>query len=227
MSRAIVLLSGGQDSATCLFWARTVYDEVEAISFRYGQRHAAELEAGARIADLAGVKRTVFDLGVLSQLGDSALVNAGEAIKVAGGRGDAQVAGGLPTSFVPGRNLLMLSVAGAYAVKVGARDVVAGVCQADYSGYPDCRRAFVDSLEATLALAMPSESGPFRIVTPLMHLTKAETVRLARRLGADCWRALGHTITCYEGRRPGCGECPACAVRARGFEEAGEIDPTS
>ena len=111
------------------------------------------------------------------------------------------------------------------AVREGARDVVTGTCQTDYSGYPDCRREFVDAFEKALTLAMPSSCGPVRVHTPLMYLTKAETVRLARRLGQGCWDALALSVTCYEGQRPGCGSCPACDLRARGFAEAGEVDP--
>lgn len=225
MAGAVVLFSGGQDSTTCLHWARTMFDRVEAVSVDYGQRHAKELEAGAEIARRAGIERTVYDLRVLSQLADSALVDATREIAASGGAVDSEAPGGLPTSFVPGRNALLLTVAAAHAVKRGMRDVVTGVCQTDFSGYPDCRRGFVDALEVALGEAFPSSVGPIRISTPLMYLTKAESVRLARRLGPECWGALGLTVTCYHGKRPGCGECPACLVRARGFAEAGEMDP--
>lgn len=223
MSKAVVLFSGGQDSTTCLYLARTLFDEVVAVSVLYGQRHHAELDAAREIAGYLGVTHRVLELPVLAALADSALV--GDAVlRAEGGRIDHAMPQGLPTSFVPGRNLLLLSIAGAVAVKEGACDVVTGVCQTDYSGYPDCRREFVDALERALTLAMPSSAGPLRIHTPLMHLTKAETVRLARRL-PGCWDALSKSITCYRGRRPGCGECPACILRARGFAEAGERDP--
>lgn len=231
MSKAIVLLSGGQDSTTCLHWALQRYDEVVALSAFYGQRHAVELVAAERIMDLASqqdgkeLKHIIADLNALGQVGDSALIGDSKEIEGSGGYRDSQCARGLPTSFVPGRNLLLLSLAGSYAVREGASTIVTGVCQTDYSGYPDCRREFIDSLERTLDLAMPSGAGPFKIETPLMYLTKAETVLLAKELGEPCWEALGHSVTCYEGQVPGCGKCPACDLRAAGFAEAGLADP--
>lgn len=223
MTKALVVLSGGQDSTTCLYWARLAFDHVEAVSFDYNQRHCAEVEAARGIANLAGVPHHVLPLNVLAAIGDSALVDATQTLAGEGGRPDREMPQGLPTSFVPGRNLLFLSAAAALAVKLGANELVTGVCQTDYSGYPDCRREFIDALEATLALAMPS-SVKLRIHTPLMYLTKAETVKLAQRL-PGCWPALSLSITCYNGQVPGCGDCPACALRARGFEEAGATDP--
>lgn len=223
MSKAVVLFSGGQDSTTCLYWARSVYDEVLALSVLYGQRHRVEVEVAAEIARLAGVEHRLVHLPVLGDLGGSALV--GDApIKVSGGFPDVAAPEGLPTSFVPGRNALFLTVAASVAVSRGARDIVAGVCQTDYSGYPDCRQVFLEAMEKALTLAMPSSAGPLRLLAPLMSLTKAETVRWARRL-RGCWEALARTVTCYEGRRPGCGVCPSCLLRARGFAEAGEQDP--
>lgn len=226
--KALVLLSGGQDSTTTLYWAKMMFDEVEAVSIFYGQRHRAELAAADEIARIAGVRRTVLEAPVLGSLGDSALVGDPGAHKTfeTGSRADRAAPEGLPTSFVPGRNMLFLTLAGALAVREGIKDIVTGVCQTDYSGYPDCRREFVDSLEKTLGMAMPSSSGPFRIHTPLMYMTKAETVRLARRF-PGCWDALAHSLTCYNGARPGCGTCPSCDLRAKGFAEAGEIDPAS
>lgn len=226
MSKAVVLFSGGQDSTTCLYWARQSFDEVLAASVFYGQRHRAELGAAADIAALAGVRHIVLEAPVLGGFADSALVDASLPLAGGGGRPDAAMPGGLPTSFVPGRNILFLALAAALAVKEGAHDVVTGVCQTDYSGYPDCRREFVDALEVALRHGMPSSCGPLRILTPLMWMTKAETARLARRL-PGCWEALGRSLTCYEGRRPGCGVCAACELRARGFAEAGEVDPAA
>lgn len=224
MSKAIVLLSGGQDSTTCLFWARQLFDEVLAVSVFYGQRHRAELVAAQAIASAAGVHHRVLEAPVLGGLGDSALVDPSAALTAEGGRPDHAMPQGLPSSFVPARNILFLTLAAAVAVKEGSRDVVAGLCQTDYSGYPDCRRSFVDALEVALTAGLPSSCGPMRISTPLMYLSKAETVRLADRL-PGCWDALGLTITCYEGKRPGCDVCAACALRAKGFEEAGYPDP--
>jgi 7-cyano-7-deazaguanine synthase len=224
VSKAVVLLSGGQDSTTCLYLARTLFDELVAVSVYYGQRHKAELDAAREIAAGAGVQRHhVLELPVLGKLADSALVTDAP-LTGDGGRPDAQMPQGLPSSFVPGRNALLLTMAAAVAVKEGARDIVTGVCQTDYSGYPDCRREFIDSLERTLTLGMPSSAGPIRILTPLMHMTKADTVRLARRL-PGCWDALAKSITCYNGKRPGCGECAACTLRMAGFYNAGVSDP--
>lgn len=225
MSKALVLLSGGQDSVTSLFWAKQFYDEVLAVSINYGQRHKSELVAAGRVVEVARVKHRILDLPALALIGGSALVDASQEIKASGGLVDAQMPNGLPTSFVPGRNLLFLATAAAVAVKEGIKDIVTGVCQTDYSGYPDCRRDFIDAMEKAVTLAMPSSSGPIRIMTPLMYLTKAETVKLAWRLGEDCWEALGYSITCYQGERPGCKVCPACEMRARGFVEAGHLDP--
>jgi len=226
-SKAVVLLSGGQDSTTCLFFAIAEHGagNVVAVSVDYGQRHRVELEAARDIARLAGVaEHVVLDTSVLKQLGDSALVN-GAAIEADGGRADIEAPSGLPTSFVPGRNMIMLAFAAAVAVKHGAKHIYTGVCQTDYSGYPDCRREFIDAMQRAATLAMPSSSGPLEVVTPLMHLTKAETVAMARGLGDGCWTALAKTVTCYHGQRPGCGVCPACELRAAGFAEAGETDP--
>lgn len=224
-SKAVVLFSGGQDSTTALFIAKTLFDEVVAVSVLYGQRHRSELLAAAEIAALAGVRHVQLELPALGKIGGSALVDETQEIRGSGGLPDAAMPQGLPTSFVPGRNLLLLTLAAAVGVREGARDVFTGVCETDFSGYPDCRRPFVDSLEETLNLAMPSESGPFRIHTPLMHLTKAQTVTLARRLGPTCWKALALSVTCYHGHNPGCGTCPSCELRLRGFEQAGEVDP--
>lgn len=224
MSKAVVLFSGGQDSTTCLYVAKQLHDEVIAVSVFYGQRHKRELEAAREIAAHAKVKHVVLEIPALGQLGGSALVTDAP-LRGEGGIADREMPQGLPTSFVPGRNALLLGLAAAVAVKEGARDIYSGVCQTDYSGYPDCRRDFVDALERALTLAMPSSSGPLRIVTPLMYLTKAETVCLAQRLPRACWEALALTVTCYNGERPGCGTCPACELRAKGFAEACFDDP--
>ena len=222
--KAIALLSGGQDSTTSLYLAKVLYDEVLAVSINYGQRHKSELKAAAEIAFRAAVKHYVLTTDALSSIGDSALVDKTKALVGSGGRVDREMPQGLPTSFVPARNLLFLTLAAAIACKEGARDIVTGVCQTDFSGYPDCRREFIDSFERSATLAMPSSSGPIRVITPLMWLTKAETVKLALRL-PGCWEALTYSVTCYEGARPGCGKCPACELRAKGFREAGYPDP--
>jgi 7-cyano-7-deazaguanine synthase len=224
-SSAVCLLSGGQDSTTTLFWAIKNFTTVHAISFRYGQRHEAEIEAAVQIAERAGVTHDVFDLGILSSISDSDLLRRDIPIKPTGGTVDTHAAHGLPTSFVPGRNLLFLSVAGAIAASLRTKHIVAGVCQTDFAGYPDCRRTFVDSLEVTLNEAMASESGPFNIHTPLMDMSKAETVDFAESLGPVCWDALAVSMTCYEGSHPPCGKCLSCTARIKGFADAKKDDP--
>jgi 7-cyano-7-deazaguanine synthase len=226
--KAIVLFSGGQDSTTCLYDAISRYgrENVVAVSIFYGQRHSAELDAARDIVALANVQHVELETTVLSQLGDSALVTKTDAITGDGGYGDSAADGGLPTSFVPGRNMIMMAFAASVAVKYGATAIVSGVCQTDYSGYPDCRREFVDAMQKAATLAMPSDCGPIEIVTPLMYLTKAQTVALARVYGPECWKALGMSMTCYHGQRPACGVCPACELRAAGFAEEGEVDPS-
>jgi len=222
---AVVLLSGGQDSTTCLFWALQKFKRVRAVAFDYGQRHRIELQAAAVISTIAGVDYHALPLEVLSVIGGSALVDPSLEVKENGGYEDQHAPEGLPSTFVPGRNLLFLSVAGAYALKHGCTNLVTGVCETDYSGYPDCRMEFLKAMSQVLAAAMPSSMGTITIHAPLMHKTKAETVLMAQELGDECWKALGHSVTCYRGWRPGCGECPSCALRAKGFEDAGVKDP--
>ena len=232
MTTAVVLFSGGQDSTTCLYWARTMFDRVLALTVYYGQRHRSEVDAALEIAELAGVEHDVVELpeygalvGRSSSLIDAAVAQVEQPdLASSGGMVDAAMPEGLPTTFVPGRNALLLTLAAAYGTSRGTRDVVTGVCQTDYSGYPDCRSEFVEGMAVALSLALPSSMRPVRIHTPLMNMTKAETVRLAERL-PGCWTALAHSVTCYRGERPGCNECPACILRARGFAEAGELDP--
>ncbi|MFO7317523.1 MAG: 7-cyano-7-deazaguanine synthase QueC [Bacilli bacterium] len=207
--KAIVVFSGGQDSTTCLFWAMEQFGEVEAVTFDYGQRHRLEIECAKEIAKELGVKHQILDMSLLNQLAPNALTR--EDIQVEEGED-----GGLPNTFVPGRNLLFLSFAGVVASQVGAKHIVTGVCQTDFSGYPDCRDIFIKSLNVTLNLAM---DDTFVIHTPLMWLTKAQTWELADKLGAlDFVR--NKTLTCYNGiKADGCGECPACKLRRRGLEE--------
>lgn len=215
MSAALVLLSGGQDSTTCLYWAKTKFESVRAVGFYYEQRHAeAELDACRKVAAKAQAPVEILDLSFLARLSDSALVNRSAAL-TPGSPSE------LPSSFVPGRNLIFLSVATALASKYGISDLVTGVCQTDYSGYPDCRQDFIWAMERAASHALDSRP-PIQIHTPLMHMTKAQTVKLAREL-PGCWEALALSVTCYNGTR--CGTCPSCLLRAKGFHEAGEDDP--
>ena len=213
-SGAVVVLSGGQDSATCLFWAidRFGAENVQTVTFDYGQRHSIEIGCAAKIAGHAGVGHHVLPIDTFAALGGNALV---DDVPVR----DA-VAGDLPNTFVPGRNLIFLTYAAAFAWQRGIRHLVTGVAQTDYSGYPDCREETIVALQESLCRGM---DHAFEIHTPLMHLSKRETVELAQEL--DALDALRYTHTCYEGVRPPCGRCPACVLRARGFAEAGIEDP--
>ena len=214
-NRALVVLSGGQDSTTCLYWAlhRFGAGRVEALTFDYGQRHRIELDCAAQIAKHAGVVHATLPIDTFAALGGNALTDSGIAV-------DESTGNELPNTFVPGRNLIFLTFAAAFAWQRGIVDLVSGVAQTDYSGYPDCRRDTIDALEQSLNLGM---ERTFTLHTPLMNLSKKETVELAQDLGALNAMALTHT--CYNGERPPCGQCPACQLRAKGFLEAGIADP--
>lgn len=207
--KAIVVFSGGQDSTTCLFWALKNFKEVEAVTFDYNQRHRLEIEVAKEIANELGVKHHILDMSLLNQLAPNALTRDDIEVK-AGENGE------LPNTFVPGRNLLFLSFAGVLASQVGAKHIITGVCETDFSGYPDCRDIFVKSLNVSLNLSMDQT---FVIHTPLMWINKAETWKLADELGAlDFVRE--RTLTCYNGIiADGCGECPACQLRKAGLDQ--------
>jgi len=223
--RAIVLFSGGQDSTTCLAWALARFAHVETIGFAYRQRHAVELECRTRVleriraqfpnwAARLGEDRVV-DLGVMGDLSATALTRD-VAIDLE--------AGNLPNTFVPGRNLVFFTFAAAIAYRRGVRHLVGGMCETDYSGYPDCRDDSLKALQVAISLGMDRR---FVIDTPLMWLDKAETWRLAEELGGDALVELirDETHSCYLGDRArrhdwgyGCGTCPACELRAKGHE---------
>lgn len=216
MSKAVVLLSGGQDSTTCLYWAKSKFEKVVAIGFNYGQKHGIELECAQNIADQAGVPYTIFDLrGIFHR---SALVD--HSMSTAGTHPDCN----LPATFTAGRNAVFLSVAGGFAHGIGAKHLVTGVCETDFSGYPDCRRAFIESQQETLRLAL--DMPRLFIHTPLMFLSKAETWKMAKDLDIlDV--IINDTITDYNGDRStfnewGFGKLdnPASELRAKGFFEA-------
>ncbi|KGR84453.1 7-cyano-7-deazaguanine synthase QueC [Lysinibacillus odysseyi] len=207
--KAIVVFSGGQDSTTCLFWAQKQFAEIEAVTFDYGQRHRLEIECAAEIAKELQIKHHILDMSLLNQLAPSALTRTD--MEVRDGKDDE-----LPSSFVPGRNLVFLTFAGILAAQVGAKHIVTGVCETDFSGYPDCRDSFIKSLNVSLNLSMDKT---FVIDTPLMWLTKAQTWELADSLGAFEF-VRERTLTCYNGiKADGCGQCPACKLRQRGLEE--------
>lgn len=206
--KAVVVFSGGQDSTTCLFWALKQFKEVVAVTFNYNQRHSLEIEVAKSISEQLGVQHHVLDMSLLNQLAPNALTRADIEIEHKDGE--------LPSTFVPGRNLLFLSFATILANQIGASHIVTGVCETDFSGYPDCRDAFVKSCNVTLNLALDK---PFVIHTPLMWINKAETWKLADDLGMlDFVRE--KTLTCYNGIiAEGCGECPACELRKKGLND--------
>lgn len=226
MAGALVLFSGGQDSATCLAWALQRYVCVETVGFDYGQRHAVELSARVKVrAAMTGVlpgladrlgPDHVIDLTGFGAIGETAMTTD-RAIEV-----DAR---GLPSTFVPGRNLVFLAVAAALADRRGLGVLVGGMCETDFSGYPDCRRETIDAMQAALGLGMDK---PVPIETPLMALTKAQTWELAHRIGGQGLVDLivEDSHTCYRGERGtrhswgyGCGTCPACELRSAGYAE--------
>jgi 7-cyano-7-deazaguanine synthase len=215
--RALVLLSGGQDSTTCLYWSidRFGRDAVAAIAFDYGQKHRVELECAETIAAGAGVTYSCLPINTFAALGGDALTD--QAIDV---QNDVAAATGLPNTFVPGRNLIFLTYAAAFAYQRDIAHLVTGVSQTDYSGYPDCRESTLVALQETIRLGTETD---IEIHAPLMHRSKKETVELARDLGA--LDVMAETHTCYNGSRPPCGECSACQLRAQGFAEAGIDDP--
>jgi 7-cyano-7-deazaguanine synthase len=219
-SKAVVLLSGGQDSATCLAIAASRGFECYALSVNYGQRNIPELEAAKRVAAMLGAARHIVIDASLRQWGGSALTD--DSVDVPQGASTE----GIPATYVPARNLIFLSFATAWAEVLGARDVFIGVNAVDYSGYPDCREAFIDSFRQTanLATRAADEGWKIRIHTPLQTLSKAEIIRLGVELGVD----YSQTVTCYNPDSAGaaCGVCASCTLRKQGFAEAGVADPT-
>ena len=207
---AVVVFSGGQDSTTCLFWAKERFKKVSALSFFYGQKHEIEIDSARAIAEKAGVDFQVMDVSFIGRLGKNSLTDSSVCMD------EAKPAGTFPNTFVPGRNLFFLSIAAVFAREHGINHLITGVSQTDFSGYPDCRDAFIKSLNVTLNLAMEEQ---FVIHTPLMWLDKAQTWALADELGVlDLVRY--ETVTCYNGvKGDGCGHCPACKLRRDGLEK--------
>jgi 7-cyano-7-deazaguanine synthase len=209
VKKAVVVFSGGQDSTTCLVQALAQYDEVHAITFDYGQRHREEIETARRLAGALGIAaHKVMDVTLLNELAVSALTR--DDIPVSCELQD----NGLPNTFVPGRNILFLTLASIYAYQVGAESVITGVCETDFSGYPDCRDEFVKALNQAVSLGL---GRGIRFDTPLMWLDKAETWALADHYG-HLETVRQQTLTCYNGiAGDGCGTCPACELRSRGL----------
>lgn len=215
MTKALLLFSGGQDSTTCLYWAKKHFDYVTAIGFDYGQMHVKELEQAKKIADINNIDYKIYN--VKNLLASSSLT------KFSNHNEKSKINNELPASFVTGRNILFLSIAGSYASELKINDIVTGVCQTDYSGYPDCRKTSIDAMQNVLSLAYGS--GDFRIHTPLMYINKAETWKLAKQL--NCIDIIiKETLTDYNGDLTmnewgmGINNNPATKLRVEGFYEA-------
>lgn len=206
---ALIVFSGGQDSTTCLFWAKKHFRSVEALTFSYGQRHAIEVQMAEKIARKADVPWHHMDVSFIGKLGRNSLTDSSIVMD------QEKPAAGPPNTFVPGRNLFFLSIAAVFARERGINHLVTGVSQTDFSGYPDCRDAFIKSLNVTLNLGMEEQ---FVIHTPLMWIDKEQTWEMADKLGVlDLVR--NETLTCYNGiAGDGCGHCPACTLRREGLE---------
>jgi len=224
MPRAVVLLSGGLDSATALAVARDAGYDCYALSFDYGQRHRFELSAAERIATKLEITQHVILKLDLTVWGGSALTSSQPVPK---DRDEASLSVDIPVTYVPARNTVFLSLALAWAEVLGAFDLFIGVNAVDYSGYPDCRPEFIEQFErlANLATKAGVEGNPFRVHTPLLRLTKAEIIRKGLDLGVD----YSCTLSCYDPHSDGspCGRCDACRLRQKGFQEAGVHDPAS
>lgn len=210
--KAVIVFSGGQDSTTCLIHALPHYDEVHCITFDYGQRHRAEIEVAQQLSkQLGAVVHKTLDASLLNELAISSLTRDNIAVPTVNSAGES-----LPSTFVPGRNILFLTLAAIYAYQVKAHTVITGVCETDFSGYPDCRDAFVKALNPALTLGMEYD---VRLETPLMWLNKAETWALADYHG-QLELVREQTLTCYNGIiGTGCGACDACNLRARGLDD--------
>lgn len=210
--KAVIVFSGGQDSTTCLIHALPMYDEIHCITFDYGQRHRAEIEVAQQLCKKLGVVvHKVLDTSLLNELAISSLTRDSIPVPSANSAGDT-----LPSTFVPGRNILFLTLASIYAYQVGAQTVITGVCETDFSGYPDCRNEFVKALNKAIELGMDYELS---IETPLMWLNKAETWALAEH-HKQLELIRHHTLSCYNGiKGSGCADCDACNLRAKGLKE--------
>lgn len=225
MKRAVVLLSGGLDSTTCLALARADGFQCYALSIDYGQRHRAELDRAARIAPALGAAAHRIVKVDLRAIGGSALT---DAIDVPKARSADEIGHGIPATYVPARNTILLGLALGYAETVGAFDLFIGANVLDYSGYPDCRPAFLDAFARLANLATKAGvegAGTFRVHAPLLTMTKAEIIRAGLRLGVD----YGLTLSCYDPDQAGraCGRCDSCQLRQKGFAAAGVADPTA
>lgn len=214
---ALIVFSGGQDSTTCLGWAKNRFDDVETLTFDYGQKHRVEIYQAKKIAKSLHVNNFVLSIDAFSQLNDSALIDGSLDISSA-----HRTKPNLPASFVPNRNAIFFTLAHAYAQKIGIQNIIVGINQTDYSGYPDCRQNFIEALELSLNLGSESD---IKFHYPLMHLTKGETFEMSEVEGV-LDTVIDESHTCYNGDHNtknewgyGCGECPACILRAQGWED--------
>jgi 7-cyano-7-deazaguanine synthase len=223
-TKALVVLSGGQDSTTCLAVAKSQFEEVHAVTFNYGQRHMTEIESAIAVAQAVGVSsHEIIDLGATILKSSSPLVSNNPVGRY---QSADELPGGVEPTFVPGRNILFLTIAANRAAALGIRAIFTGVCEEDFGGYFDCRQAFIDAMQASIGEGIAGNPSYFLIHTPLMNLTKKDSVLLAQEmLGTDFDRVMGLTHTCYNGVKGGCGECHACILRDRGFKDAGIADP--
>jgi 7-cyano-7-deazaguanine synthase len=221
--KVLLVFSGGQDSTTCLYWALREGYEPVALTINYGQRHSTEIYAASKIADLAHIDHFVLNVPNIL-LGTSPLVSDSKLEQY---KDHASLPGGLEKTFVPMRNQLFLTLAANRAYCMGINKIITGVCEADFGGYPDCREVFIDAIEAACNEGTFCEGpqGALQILTPLMHLTKKQTVELAMQLGPECMEALSYSHTAYDGAYPPVGHDHATLLRAKGFEEAGIADP--
>jgi len=209
-TRALVVFSGGQDSTTCLFWAKQFFDKVDTVTFNYGQKHIKELDCARALAKKYSDSHIEINVKSIFQRADmkSALINHDQELT----QGSDQE---LPSSFVPGRNLIFLGIAASIAGSKGYNDIIMGVCETDFSGYPDCRENFVLAMQEAASRALDSE---ITIHTPLMWLNKAQVWGLAYRMKVE-GIIKAETMTCYEGVDGGCGKCPSCKLRDKGYKE--------
>ena len=233
--KALVILSGGQDSVTCLYWALKTFGKgnVEAVTFDYGQKHKIELDSAKKVCELAGIE---FDLLTFPNIlrSSSPLVDQANNLEKFDLIDDFET--GIQPTFVPGRNILFFTIAANIALAKGCNKLVTGIGQEDFGGYYDCRNDFVEAMQLALNEGLFGHSGKenwvegdavnrLEILTPLMFLSKKEIAEMANKLGKDCLEALAYSHTCYDGVFPPCGKCHSCHLRARGFAEAGIEDP--
>ena len=224
MKKALVVLSGGQDSTTCLYWAKTQYDEIHAITFDYGQRHDREIHAAGVIAIKAGVQsHVIVPVQDILESASPLVSKTSELETYSDFDSMSEIIGDrIEKTFVPMRNAFFLTIAANRAIALGCRTLVTGVCQEDNANYPDCRYSFITAQAYAINQALGIND--FEIKTPLIYLSKAQSVELAMSL-PGCMEALGNSHTCYAGEFPPCGKCHSCLLRAEGFKIAGMLDP--